>query len=388
MGHAIGDPDPAFCAEIVAGHYEQPQLFGFVREGGRVLFERFDEQVERAVRVHGGVTEVGERAVKEIAVALVRRDIGRGVHAAGDYLLEEAGRADISERASRSAHGGVHARGVVEPRGKRDITYALAGQRERLGPAVADHGVVVKTGEEGHFRPAVDYLAVGFVRDEHDGMPELFFFGAEDGAHLLEQLAGIDRPRGVVGRIHDDALDARGERFFKSRKVGEHGRLVVGHDHGRSSRRRHEDGVFGEVGREQQELVAGLCERVQGHRERRRRAAGHVDEIGGDARAESPFERIRDRSAHARVALRRGVAVHRAGVFGRNYFQRRLAHAVRGGDIGIAERKVEHILRADFRRAALAEFEKFPDDAAAAAEPVHGLVVHDLTSERIFFFIL
>ena len=124
------------------------------------------------------------------------------------------------------------------------------------------------------------------------------------------------------------------------------------------------------------EFVPVLAQSAQGDGQGRRRAAGHIYRVGGHARAETRIDVVRDGFAYCRVTLGGSVAVQDGVVWKSEQFFRRLFHAVGGGHVGIAKRKVVHFVRADLCGSLFAEFEKLADDGAVAAKLVHSLVEH------------
>lgn len=125
-----------------------------------------------------------------------------------------------------------------------------------------------------------------------------------------------------------------------------------------------EHAVFGEEGRENDNLFAARQKRVERDRQGSRRPATHIDMIRGNARSELPFEICRNCLAHRGVALRGGIAVK----LRRRHFVEQadnfFLYAIGRGRRGIADGKVEHVLLSDFLRPLLAVLKELADRRA------------------------
>ena len=156
-----------------------------------------------------------------------------------------------------------------------------------------------------------------------------------------------------------------------------HGRR---HNHGLCARAAlDEHQVFREVRRQYCDLVPRAGHGLERTGQRRRRTYGQVQAVARIRGAETAVQVVRQRRAHIRCALRRGIAVQRDRIAS-SLLQNRLPHRVRRGYVRIAERKVEYILTAYHRSALVAVFKKLTDGRAVVAQRGHTLVYHQETS--------
>ena len=154
-------------------------------------------------------TVFGQGVIKQIAVALIDRDIRRLPLAAGDDLLHQTRRADVSERAARPADSRIDALPIPNLRRNENITDAFARQRQRLGIGIADDRVVVFVDKIRHFHAVVNDLAIRLVADQKDRMAIFGLFFAEQITKRANAFRRIDNARWVVRRVDDDALGMR-----------------------------------------------------------------------------------------------------------------------------------------------------------------------------------
>ena len=128
--------------------------------------------------------------------------------------------------------------------------------------------------------------------------------------------------------------------------------------------------VFGEIGGKHNELVPRAGQPVEHTAEGGCRPHRDVKLIGGITPAETAVEGIREALAGRGVPLGAGVAVDQLGLLPQDA-DGRLIHRVGGGDAGIAQGEVVHVLPAHHSGPLIAVLEQLPDHGAGSAQPQH-----------------
>ena len=228
-----------------------------------------------------------------------------------------------------------------------DVADALAGQRQVFGVGSYDDAVGVM---RRHLRklPAVeDYPAVGFIAEQEDFAAVFGLLAVEQRRQRRQIAAGIDRPGGVVGRVDDDGAGVGVHRLLDGRQIQL--KLLIGGDGDRRPPVIVDViQIFPEVGRQDDDLVAGVEDGFEDDIGGGGGPAGHNDFGAGERQAGIGGQGSGHRLAGFGIAGVGHIAVHpRLGVFGQAAqfgveFRRRLHHR-------IAQRQIEHVFRADAR---------------------------------------
>ena len=112
-------------------------------------------------------------------------------------------------------NGRVKLPGVPGKAGHIDIAYTLARQGEGLGVRIADDGVFIYAGDEGHFHSVIDQFPIGLIGDDVYGMAVLCSLTLQQSGQGLQTLPGVYNAGGVVGGVYYDGLGAGAEKGFK-----------------------------------------------------------------------------------------------------------------------------------------------------------------------------
>lgn len=164
------------------------------------------------------------------------------------------------------------------------------GQRERLGPRIADEGGVVEARDPGGGEAVVDELAVGLVADEVDGAAVFGGFGAQEVRELREVLVAVDRADGIVGRVDDDGgrlgCDGSLDRVDVEHEVACARGYLDGHRTGVAR----PGFVLGEVRRDGDDFLARQDDGLDGYADGGRGASREVEVAGRVVRAIAAVE--------------------------------------------------------------------------------------------------
>ena len=128
--------------------------------------------------------------------------------------------------------------------------------------------------------------------------------------------------------------------------------------------------VLREIGGKHDELVPRAGQPVEHTAEGGRRPHRDVKLIGGIIPAEAAVEGIREALAGRGIPLGAGVAVDQLGLLPQDA-DGRLIDRVGGGDAGIAQREVVHVLPAHHSSPLIAVLKQLPDHGAGSAQPQH-----------------
>ena len=128
--------------------------------------------------------------------------------------------------------------------------------------------------------------------------------------------------------------------------------------------------VLREVGGEDDELVLRAGEAVEHTAQGGRRAHGEVELVGGVVPAEAPVQGVGKALPGVGGALGAGVAVDQVGLLLQDA-DGRLVHLRGGGDAGIAQGEIKHILPAHHGGPLIAVLEQLPDHRPGGAQPQH-----------------
>ena len=228
-----------------------------------------------------------------------------------------------------------------------DVADALAGQRQIFGVGSYDDAVGVMRNHLRKLHTVEDDPAVGFVAEQEDFAAVFILFAVEQRRQIRQIAAGIDRPGGVVGRVDDDGAGLGVHRLLDGRQV-QLEPLVGGDGDRRPPVIVDVIQIFPEVGRQDDDLVAGVEDGFQDDIGGGGGPAGHNDFGAGERQAGIGGQGSGHRLAGVGIARVGHIAVHpRLGVFGQAAqfgveFRRRLHHR-------IAQRQIEHVFRADPR---------------------------------------
>ena len=200
--------------------------------------------------------------------------------------------------------------------------------------------------------------------------------GGEDGRQLLQGLAGVDHAGGVVGGVHHHALGVGGDGALQGVKVDLEVLDLRGDQHHLGPGPLDKHLILGEIGGKDDELVPRAGQAVEHAAQRGRRTHGDIELFGGVVALEAAVQRVGKALPGGGVALGAGVAVDQLGLLLQNA-DGRLIDGVGGGDAGVAQGEVEHILRAHHGGALLAILKQLPDHRPGSAQAQHTLVDHD-----------
>ena len=294
------------------------------------------EEVERALRPHQ--TQVGELFD---AVGGVEDAVAVGGDIFLPDLLSHGER--LNGGALRDRRRGVDKRAVDAVHHRQqlrlgdDHAHAPAGHQEILGKAVERDGAL------GHAGQCADGAEVALVEiggiDLVGGNEQVMLL--RDAGEQLERLSVVAHAGGVRGIVENDGLGARGDGGAQTRFVDGVVLARVGrHVHAYAACQLDLLAVHGEVGREGDDLVAGVedGEHHERHAEAARRAHEHM--VARETLAEVLLPRAADRVDQLGVAL--GVAVVR--VTGLRVAEGGVDDALVGGEIGVADAQVDDVL--------------------------------------------
>ena len=243
-------------------------------------------------------------------------------------------------------HGGVDHGAVSGRAGDIHIANSFTGQGQGLRIRVADDGVPVDGGQEGHFH-AVSQLPVRLVGDQVDGMTEGRGFFCQQRRQSGEGLPGVHHAGGVVGRVENDGLGGGGQHFRQSRHIDLKIRHVRGNHLEGESCFLGKGLVFREVRGHRQQLPTGNCQRPEHADQLRGRAAAKEEFLGPGGHAVPGVEVIGNGLPGFEIAYGGGVAVNQKRIRLIQNLMDCFVHFLRRGDGGVAERIVVDIFRAD-----------------------------------------
>ena len=366
----------ARSAEAGAGDQQQVEVLGPLTEGHVVRLQRAGEQIEGSAGLGHMIAHLPQGGDQQLAVALVHRQVSCHIAAQRGDLLEQAGGVHIAQGAAGSGHGGIDLLSVRDLSGHQHIAQALAGQGQGLGEGVAHDGVLVNMGHPGHLKALEHDLPIGLVRDEIDGVTVLLTLGGEDSGELLQSLAGIDHAGGVVGGVYHHALGVGGDGALQGVEVDLEVLDLRGDQHHFGPGPLDEYFILREIGGKYDELVPRAGQAVEHAAQRGRRAHGDVKLVGGVAALEAAVQGVGKALPGGGIALGAGVAVDQLGLLLQNA-DGRLVDGVGGGDAGVAQGEVEHILRTHHGGPLLAILKQLPDHRPGSAQAQHTLVDHD-----------
>ena len=279
-----------------------------------------------------------------------------------------------------AGYGGVDLFTVGAAAGHIYIADAFAGQRQGLGVGVADDGVRVDGGQEGHLH-AVSQLPVGLVGDQVDRVPKLGRLFCQHRRQRGEGLPGVHHPGGIVGGIQKDGLSLGGQHGAQSFQIDLEIRHIRGHHLEHKARFFGKGLVLREVGSHRQQLSAGYCQRPENGHQLRGRAAAKEEFLGPGGHAIPGVEIVGNSLPGIVITHGGGVAMHQQGVGFLQNFMDSLVDLCRGGDGGVAQRVVVDVFRTDNGSALSAVFKQVPDAGAVGSQRVGVLVYHNIASD-------
>ena len=365
-------------AEAGAGDDEQVQLLGPAAEGHVVRLQGAGEEVEGPAGLHHMEAHLPQGGDEKFGVLLINFQVRGHVAAQGGDLLEQAGGAHIAQRPARPSHGGVDVVPLSRLLGHQHIAQPLAGQGQGLGEGVAHDGIAVDVGHPGGLHSGVDDLPVRLVGDEVDGVAVLLALPGEDAGQPLQGGAGVDRAGGVVGAVDEHTLGMLTEGLLKGVEVDLEGLDFRGNQNHPGSGPLDKHFVLGEVGGKDDKLIPGTGQAVEHTAQRGGGPRGEVEAVGGAAGPEAPVEGGGEALPGVRRTLGAGVLVD-VGPLGQQA-QGGLVDGGGSGDAGVADGKVEDVLRAHLGRPKLAVFKQLADYRPGGAQPPHTFRNHEKTS--------
>ena len=229
------------------------------------------------------------------------------------------------------------------------VAHPLAGDGQGLGVGVADQGVVVEVHEIGNLHAVVAELPVGLVGEQEDRMAELLLGGLHGVGEAPDGLPGVDDAGGVVGGVEDHHPGLLGQGGLEGGQVDLEGVGQRLDNDGLGSVGLGVDQVFHIVGREDDDLVAGLGQALEGHGDGAGGAGGDIDARRLNVLAKAAVDGGGDGLPQGHQARGRGVAVDGHGVGVLQKVQHGGMDLRRRGHVGAADGEVEDVLRADFR---------------------------------------
>ena len=195
----------------------------------------------------------------------------------------------------------------------------------------------------------------------------------EQIAQGIEVFPGIHHAAGVVGGVDHNPLHMGIQRRLNSGDIQTEGVLLGGDLHHRPSRSVDKDLVLGEVGGDDDKLVAGTAQPLQTGAQRRGGAAGE-EQIRPLASGIKPaVQGAGDGVAHLQIPWGAGVGVDGIPAIPGQYLHKHLVHPGGRGDGGVAQGKIQHIFLAHNGGALLSVFKQHPHGVALGPQLAHGL---------------
>ena len=111
---AVSYADVSAYSEVVAGNNEYLVSLCALEEFICVVLQSLYKEVESSVGLYAFIAVCGEVIVKKISVLLVRFNVNLSVYATCDYLLEEAGGANVSKGSARDVGSIINGDEAVE----------------------------------------------------------------------------------------------------------------------------------------------------------------------------------------------------------------------------------------------------------------------------------
>ena len=224
---------------------------------------------------------------------LVDGCVHAGVGCLSHDQLPERRRVHETQGAIGEGTGRRHLGPVRQARRQREKPDALARQGLRLRPGKADRSLRDERCYLGNLAAIIDQALVGLVADDQRRVGQ----AREHGFEIAQQRRGIDAAGGVVGRVQDDAASARGDGRGDALNLGQ--AICVGFDHHHPAAViAHVEGILGEKGRQQDDLVARVENRFQNDVAGGGRARGHAHLLSAKRQSDFPAQLVRDGRAH------------------------------------------------------------------------------------------
>ena len=274
-----------------------------------VRYRRRREHIERALRLDHIVAHPRQVAVQKIALALILARVHAHRLQRANYVLHQRRRVHEPQYAI-AEHQPVRQLSLVRVvRMRRDIAYALAGQRQILGVRSRHDAAYVMVKDVRILQPVKQQLAIGFVADQKDFAAQRRLFFADDRADLVQRGSAVQHAGGVVRRI--DKHGASAVVYRVPQRVHIRQEILVGRHH--AAGRAVIVGVeviLHKERREDNHLVARIQQRPHHHIKRAARAAGHNHVLRAKAQPGFALQLRRHRRARLGVARVGHIAVH------------------------------------------------------------------------------
>ena len=215
-------------------------------------------------------------------------------------------------------------------------------------------------------------------------MAEFRFLCAQQLRELCDGLRGVDDAGRIVRGVHDDGLGLLSDERLQDLKIDLEGILVRCSRHKLCAAGLNENAVLREEGREGDDLVPGGVERGEGDLQGSGGAAGHIEIVLVEGRAEAAVQVRGDCLTGVDGALGGGVAVEIHVGLCLKQFDHGAVDRFRRRDVRVSEAEIVDVLRADLRAAAVSEFKDLTDHRALVSQFLHGFVDHGVTVPFMF----
>ena len=346
-----------------------------------VAVGRLDEQVERAVRLGALVAHLTQAVVQQVAVLVVGHQVGALLGAQLDDLLHQRGGADMAHDAGGAGDGGIHRVAVVCEAGDVHIADTLAGQGQGLGVGIADDGVLVQAGDEGDLHAAVDQLTVGLIGNDVDGMAVFLALALQQGSQTLQGLLGIHNAGGIIGGVDDNTLGVLRDALFHLVQMDLECLGVGGNHHQLAAVGVDEGAILGEEGGHCHDLAVGVHDQgLDDGDQRGSSAAGEEQLAGFHIQAEALGQILGHGGTGGIEAGSHGIAVQLDGIHLVHELLDGLVDLLGGGNAGIAQRIVIHLVRADLGGLLQTVGKQLADHRGRRTQIVVFLIDHNIIS--------
>ncbi|MPM85315.1 hypothetical protein SDC9_132393 [bioreactor metagenome] len=255
--------------------------------------------------------------------------------------MQQRRRADIALHARAARDGIIDIVKVRHVVAEEHITDAITGEREALGIGIGhDASAVVVCHERNGFARIVQ-LAVRFIRDEVDRMPQLCAFFREQGGKGADRLLAIDHTGGIVGRVDDDRLRVRIDGTLQRGEVDLKMRHIGIDNNEPAARVGCKTAVFRKIRCDGDKLgLIAQRQRAQNRCQRGGCPTGDIEIPAGKRRAIAAVEILRNRVPRFVCTRRAGVAMQRGRIARIQQIDHLLGQRGGRGDGGVADGEI------------------------------------------------